>query len=277
LAAIAIDLPYHGTRTSCIWGGPLCSTDPLSNDGHEICPNPCESGSTCAPDGRCVDANGQGNHLARWPILTFPQASGAAFIELPHIASTRDHFVQALVDLGALMRSLRRGNWQAAIGYPIAEVLLSGESLGAIIASTYAAIDPAVERAVLNVTGGDTVDIFADSPFFSPRVTDFFASQMIARGSGEEERFMNVARWFLDSVDPDNVAPLLGAGKHVMIQMATQDQIIPNVYTSRLAQLASVPRRDYASGHAFLVIPIDQEFARGTSELAGFLAGSFQP
>ena len=44
--------------------------------------------------------------------LDLPVASGAMFLEIEHIANTKDHFQQALVDLGALDRSLRIGDWQ---------------------------------------------------------------------------------------------------------------------------------------------------------------------
>jgi dienelactone hydrolase len=278
-AAISIDLPYHGTRTACVWSGPLCYSDPLSNDGHEICPQPCESGSTCQADGRCVDANGQGNHLAKFPVIPFPQASGAAFIDVPHVANTKDHFWQSLVDISALTRSLRTGNWQSAIGYPIDtnRIYYAGQSLGGIIGGTYVPLDPKLKRAVLNVPGCQTVDMFTDSPTFGGHVTDFLKSEMIAPGSADQERFMDVARWFMDATDPMNVAPLMQQGRSVMIQMATLDNIIPNKYTQELAALTGVPKRDYVAEHAFIVVPIEPEYGRGLSELSGFLAGSFAP
>jgi hypothetical protein len=88
---------------------------------------------------------------------------------------------------------------------------------------------------------------------------------------------MNVARWFMDAADPHTVASLIAPGRDVLIQMALLDMIIPNDYTTLLEQLAEVPRRDYLAEHAFLVIPVEPEYLRGTSELADFLAGSLHP
>ena len=71
---------------------------------------PCAAGTTCNDVGKCVDAAGNGNNLARFPLVNMPVASGAAFIEIEHIARTKDHFQQALIDLSALERSLREGD-----------------------------------------------------------------------------------------------------------------------------------------------------------------------
>jgi hypothetical protein len=62
-----------------------------------------------------------------------------------------------------------------------------------------------------------------------------------------------------------------------MLQMATLDEIIPNANTELLQSVTHAPRRDYVAEHGFLVIPVEPEYWRGTSELAGFLSGDFQP
>lgn len=280
MAVISIDFPYHGTRTHCAWSGPLCFADPQS--GNQICPNPCVGGTTCKPDGLCADASGTESydHFATWPIIDYPQASGAAFIEVEHIANTRDHFEQSLVDLGALARSLRTGGWQAAIGHPIdtAKIFYAGQSLGGILGATYVALDPLIRRAVLNVPGADTVDMFTDSTVFGSHVLAFFTKEGIAQGTEDAERFFNVARWFMDAADPQVVArSLLDGGRAVMIQMATLDVVIPNKYTQILQSLSGAPRRDYTAEHAFITIPVEPEYPRGAAELAGFLAETFSP
>ena len=45
-------------------------------------------------------------------MLNYPVASGAAFLEIEHIANTKDHFDQAVIELSALIRALG-GGWQA--------------------------------------------------------------------------------------------------------------------------------------------------------------------
>lgn len=270
--AVSIDFPLHGTRAHCYHGGPLSLIDPMTGELSSL--EPCQPGTTCAEDGRCVDENGQGNALARWPILDMPVASGAAFIEVDHIARTKDHFRQAVIDLGALSRSLREGDWETVIGMPLRRDRLyyAGQSLGGIIGATFVPLSPEIPRAVLNVAGANTVDLFCDSPFFGPHVDAFFRREKVEEGSFEAERFLNVARWFMDAVDPQNVAASMTDRRDVLVQMALLDTIIPNAYTELLVKLAGVPKKDYLAEHAFLVIPVEPEYLRGVNDLADFLA-----
>lgn len=277
-AAVAIDLPYHGTRTQCVEGGPISLPDPRTGELTEI--DPCPSGSRCAPDGKCRDASGAEQPYAQWPVISYPMASGSAFIEVEHIASTKDHFVQALTDLGSLARSLRTGAWEAAIGQRLetARLYYSGQSLGGILGGSFVALTPDVDRAVLNVPGADCVDMFSDSTYFGPHIEAFFTREGIEPGSYEDERFRNVARWFMDAADPQSVAHRYRQdGRTALIQMATLDIIIPNSSTMTLERLSGLPRRDYVAEHGFLVIPVEPEYLRGTRELAAFLDGDTLP
>jgi pimeloyl-ACP methyl ester carboxylesterase len=273
-AAIAIDFPYHGERTYCKRGGPISIPNPLSGELIDL--NPCASGTSCAVDGRCVDAWGQGNALNQWPIINYPQASGSAFLELEEIANTRDHFVQALMDLRTLSRALHEGDWESAIGYQLQtdRFWYAGQSLGGILGATYVALSPKIERAVLNVPGADLVDMFDDSWFFSGQVDAFFQRENIKRSSYEAERFLNVARWFTDAVDPHSLAHLYAQDdRKALIQMATLDFIIPNPFTIILQELSGLPMREYLAEHGFLTIPIEPAFLAGIIDMADFLAG----
>jgi hypothetical protein len=276
IASIAIDLPYHGTRTQCVSSSPIAVVDPQT--GKITTLPPCQGGSTCSPDGRCVDASGNGNHLSMWPVLNYPIASGAAFLEIDHITNTKDHFDQAVVDLGALSRSLRTGHWDAVFGGPVdpTRVYYAGQSLGGILGGTFLAVAPEIQHAVLNVPGANLVPMFADSTIFGPQLTGFFTRQQIAKGSFEEARFLAVGHWIMDAVDPLGLGPLTGA-RHLMLQMATLDIIIPNTYTKELQTQTGAPRRDYIAEHGFLAIPIEPAYLPGVSDLASFLTGELVP
>jgi dienelactone hydrolase len=287
-AAIAIDLPYHGERTACAWNGPICFPDPLSKEGAMLCPDPCPGGASCGADGLCRDKSGAVVPFSTWPVIKMPQASGAAFIELDSIAGTTHHFSQAVTDLGALSRSLAKGDWQKAVGYGFKTERIGylGQSLGGIIGATYAPLDPRVGRAVLNVPGANLVPMFLDSKYFGPHIDAYLKRESIEKGSAEHQRFLQVARWFMDAVDPLNVArylvkePLPGAatvGREALVQMAKLDFIIPNASTIALAELAGVPRRDYLAEHAFLAIPVEPAYKPGNDDAAEFLAGSLKP
>ncbi len=275
-AAISIDFPYHGSRTYCAKGGPISVVDPT--DGSLLSLEPCEAGSTCNDEGRCVDANGNGNHLAMFPVVNMPVASGARFLEIDHIANTKDHFQQALVDLGSLDRALRLGNWQQVLGRPIdtSKIYYAGQSLGGIMGAVFLGTNPDIQRAVLNVPGANLVPMFDESTFFSPQLDAFFTRQQVNRDSFEGRRFMTVAKWFMDKVDPEHLGDIIGA-RALLLQMATLDLIIPNDNTKVLEEVTHAPRRDYVAEHAFLTIPIEPEYLRGTRDLANFLSGELTP
>jgi hypothetical protein len=146
-----------------------------------------------------------------------------------------------------------------------------------VLGGTFVALHPEIGTAVLNVPGGDTVDMFKNSPFFGAQVDAFFTREDVDPESYDGHRFLNVARWFMDAADPASFARRLTLNREVLLQMATLDFIIPNDYTRTLEHLSGAPRRDYAAEHAFLVIPIEPEYGRGTRELAQFLSGEFRP
>jgi dienelactone hydrolase len=275
-AAISIDFPYHGDRTYCATGGPISVVNPL--DGSLASLNPCQAGSTCNELGKCVDANGNGNHLATFGVISTPVASGAMFLEIDHIASSKDHFQQALVDLGALDRSLRTGAWSALLGHPVdtSRIYYSGQSLGGIMGAVFLGANPDIPRAVLNVPGAGLIPMFDDSTFFSAQLDAFFTRQHIDRASFDGRRFLTVAHWFMDAVDPQHLGPITG-NRALMLQMATLDAVIPNANTELLQRVTGAPRRDYIAEHGFLTIPIEPEYLRGTRELASFLSGELQP
>jgi len=277
-ASVAIDFPYHGERTYCWTGGPLSIPNPTTGELTEI-DDPCLDGYKCAEDGRCVDAANQGNGLREWPVIGMYMASGAAFIEIEHIANTRDHFRQTLIDLSALSRSLRTGDWESVIGAPLEtdKLFYLGQSLGGIIGATFVALSPEIDRAVLNVPGADTVDLFDQSPFFGSHVEAFFTREGVDRDSFEGRRFMNVARWFMDATDPASFADHLLDNRQVLLQMALLDFIIPNDFTKALENLSGAPRRDYLAEHAFIAIPVEPEYLRGVIDLASFINGEALP
>ncbi len=271
-AAVAIDLPYHGERTYCWSGGPFSMPDPTTGELTDIFES-CEEGYTCAEDGRCVDASNQGNHLAVFPGVGMYAATGAAFIEIEHIANTNDHFRQSLIDLAALSRSLRKGDWQSVVGAPLETDELSylGMSLGGVIGASFVALSPEIDRAVLNVPGADLVELFDESPFFQGHVDAFFTREGIDRDSYEGRRFLNVARWFMDGSDGQSFARHLLDNRDVLIQMALADIIIPNSATLRIEELSGAPRVDYNAEHAFLIMPIEPEYLHGNIDVADFI------
>ena len=98
---------------------------------------------------------------------------------------------------------MMKSRWRAPVDD--ARVYYAGQSLGGILGATLLATQPTIARAVLNVPGADLVDMFADSTWFGPQVRGFFTRAGIAADSYEAERFLDVARWIVDAVDPLNL------------------------------------------------------------------------
>lgn len=273
-ASISIDFPFHGKRTACATGGPISVVNPSTGEIQSL--NSCKSGTSCNKEGRCVDDNGNGGYdtLAKFPIIDLPVASGAVFNEVDHIASSKDHFWQALVDLGALDRSLREGAWLPLLGRAVdtSRIYYTGQSLGGIMGAIFLGTSPDIDRAVLNVPGSDLIRMFDNSTFFHPQMNGLFTREHVDRESFEGKRLLAVAGWVMDAVDPQHLGPEAGA-RELLIQMALLDFIIPNDSTKELESVTGAQRRDYVAEHGFITIPVEPEYFRGCSDLAKFLNG----
>ena len=276
IASVAIDLPYHGTRTVCVPGGPISLVNPQTGDVTSL--DPCQLGSTCAANGQCIDKNGNGDNFALWPVLNYPVASGAEFLDVDHLGYTEDHFDQAMIDTGALANSLRTGDWRYVFGTNVdtSQILYSGESLGAILGATFLTTAPDIKRAVLNVPGANLLGIFQDSTLLGPQITGLYARLGVTKGSPDADRYLDLAHWVMDAADPQTVGPATGA-RALLLQMATLDIIIPNAYCELLQAVTGAPRRDYVGEHGFLVIPVEPAYIPGVTDLANFLDGTLTP
>jgi hypothetical protein len=131
---------------------------------------------------------------------------------------------------------------------------------------------PDMQRAVLNVPGAGLIPMFDDSTFFSAQLDAFFQRQNIDRDSFDGRRFLAVAHWFMDAVDPQHLGAITG-NRSLLIQMATLDVVIPNANTELLQQVTGAPRKDYVGEHGFLTIPGEPAYFPGTSDLAKWLNG----
>ena len=99
----------------------------------------------------------------------------------------------------------------------------------------------------------------------------------IIEGSYEHERFLNIARWIIDSVDPHSIAHLHQTNNvESLIQIDVGDpdgdMIIPNRTTRMLARVSQIPVKEYNSNlHVDLIIPFLGEGM--LNDMADFLAG----
>ena len=274
-AAVSIDFPFHGERTACVDASLVSVPNFLPEELQDATGltdsllyfPPCASGAdaTCSPTGECLDGFGQPEDFASFPIMDMYPVAGAAFLDVHDIPHIPDHFRQAVSDLGGLRRSLQTQDWESVFGRPIDTTSFhyAGQSLGAIIGSVYVAMDPSIDRAVLNVPGSNMVDLFRESTFFGPQINALLGDLDVEVGAFEETRLMAIASWLVDAVDPHSFAHRYrDDDRKALIQMdkvndEIGDMVIPNFTTESLQRASGLPMAEYPSFlHGDLVIPV---------------------
>ncbi|APR68113.1 hypothetical protein CN03_14920 [Thalassolituus oleivorans] len=146
--------------------------------------------------------------------------SGSAFINLSNFTRSRDNIRQAVVDLLNLNASL--GNIstalkaQNALELDLDKVYLAGHSLGAIVATTYAAVNNdstvlaantdlhKIQGVILANGGAHISKLLENSPAFGPSIIGGLAAAGVDQGTTNFEKFMYVIQSTLDVVDPAN-------------------------------------------------------------------------
>lgn len=201
-------------------------------------------------------------------------------------AFIRDCLRQTAVDYLQLVRELQAGidaDGDGRSDLSPQNVKYIGQSLGAMYGSLFAALEPSLESAVLNVGGSSALETARYSTAFQPLLRQYFALTYpkLVEADGtladpQSRRYQPVqiltnprSGPILEALDralaleadsaPASFAPLLKQGtlvgqpiKRVLYQYALGDQTIPNVANGQLAragyeyELVSVYRHDIA-------------------------------
>lgn len=279
-AVFSLDLPYHGKRAVC-----LQDTDCTGDN------------ASCNEVGVCINSDGSEGEIRRirapFVDAEFPISTGFAFIDVANLVGTRDHFGQALVDLMQGYRVIQNADWaQKADGYTLDgdDVVYLGMSLGGILGANIAALEPGIQDFVLNVPGGDFLPLIENSDAFESLFHDALVERGALPGSDAYFEFANIIRWLLDPVDPLNIAqhatldplsyvdPIEGQQKtmrpkRVLIQMAKNDAVVPNIATKTLAERMDLPISVYEpsiSNHGFLFDPTSFSGRDARNEMVDF-------
>jgi dienelactone hydrolase len=278
-AAFAVDMPYHGHRAVCV------ETSDCKGDG------------TCNEVGQCIEPDGSKGAIATIEVpfvdAEYPVSTGFAFVEVGNLVGTRDHFAQAALDQMQALRVIRNADWVGKTGgwrLDGDDVVYLGMSLGGIIGSILTAAEPTLETFVLNVPGADYFKLIQHSDTFKSQFQHALDERGVADGSDAYFEFGNTIRWLLDPVDPLNMAqhaildpvtyvdPVDGQQKtaptkRVLIQMAKNDAVVPNVATEVLSERMGVPISEYEpaiSNHGFLFDPTSFEGRDARNEMIEF-------
>ncbi len=184
---------------------------------------------------RSIDGDGDG----------VVDSSGAYFINLQSPLTQRDNNRQAITDLHMLMRMITSGGTDftgdgAPDLLPIAGLV--GMSLGGIVGTGFAATEPDLTTAVLNVPGGRLTRLLADSDAFGPIVNAGLAQFGLTPGSALYDIYFMFTQAIVDDGDPFNYAPTMfngaltgGIPTNILIQEMIGDGVVPNSATRDLA------------------------------------------
>ncbi|MBL4797265.1 MAG: hypothetical protein JKY50_07615 [Oleispira sp.] len=146
--------------------------------------------------------------------------SGSFFINLGNMGRTRDNVRQAVVDLMHLNATIGAIDVDGD-GIPdldVNEVYVAGNSLGAIVASTFVAVNnqaavqtkntnlPLIQAVVLASPGASLPKLLENSPAFAPTI---LGGLQLAQDSNSLQKFESMLQAALNSVDAINFASLL--------------------------------------------------------------------
>lgn len=232
-AVAAIDIPFHGMRAFGM------NIDTAHNFG-----------ATTGPD-LYGDVTGTSVYVSFVGVVD----TMGPYVDF-HPSYPRDTLRQSVVDVMALVNALDTSDWSAvasmggpmALGFSDAPIGFVGVSLGGIVGTTFVTAEPRVGAAVLNVTGGELTNLVAFSSSFN---STFLPILLPSIGVNPDTldythlppRFLpQVALYqtLLDRGDSMSFAPVLASQpKHVLFQMAFDDETVPNQATEALARSAS--------------------------------------
>jgi pimeloyl-ACP methyl ester carboxylesterase len=222
-AVVAIDQPLHG----------LSSTSPFYIESTPFGPIASErtfdvdliNNTTGAPgpDGR-VDS------------------SGAHFINLGSLLSSRDNNRQAQADLLQLVKNLSvmdiDGN--STPDFDATKIAYTGQSLGSINLIPAMALEPTVNLGLLSVPGGGIARLLNGSPTFGPSIrAGLAAAAGLQPGTSSFDQYFTVTQTVIDAADPLNYGRALTATDRVLLHEvigtagstaadSLPDQVIPN-------------------------------------------------
>lgn len=205
-AAVSIDLPLHGIAAAADYP----ATDPLKalaavlHQGYGHAEGQVHE-RTFGLDVLSADGSAQPDGVA--------DGSGLHFVNLSSLLTTRDNLRQSIADLMSLKKALATVNVDGLDGadFDTSRVAFVGHSLGGIVGSSFAALNPDLKSVVLVAPGGGVGKLLLDSKAFGPRIVAGLKAKGLLAGTSAFEDFVWLSQTLLDSGDPLNYAAQLKA------------------------------------------------------------------
>lgn len=232
-ATIAIDLPLHGITdtASALYSENLEASMQAAFSG-----TPFEGiVEDIVEQTFDLDADGDGEI----------DDSGANFINLTSLLTTRDSLRQAAANLIYLAKSVPDMDYNAALGAVGADftglpINFVGMSLGAMTGTAFLASNTDASTASLSVPGGIVSELLLNSTTFAPVINAGLEENGVIAGTRFYEEFLRNAQTVIDSGDPINYAAAANANYPILMQSVIggagnpSDQVVPNSATDAL-------------------------------------------
>jgi len=227
VASIAIDLPLHGLLGDEVLVGSLKDASTAFNENvkerHFFMDLLDNTSALPGPDGNIDN-------------------SGAHFINLQSLLTSRDNVRQGIVDLFVLTKALESMdiNNDDAGDFDPNKIFFIGHSLGAIVGASFLNFETKIRSAVLFSPASGIAKTVDNSASFGPRISDGLASVGVLKGTSDFESFMNAMQTGLDSVDPINFTDNVSSDRSILVYEfiggngSSADLVIPNNVTTQL-------------------------------------------
>ena len=235
-ATVAIDLPMHG-----ITGNEPQGFSALKGIG---------GGGPGSVTERTFDLDlvtqdAEGNITAEAPDGTI-DTSGRHFINLSNLQNTRDNVRQGVSDLFTLTYALESMG-VAGDTFDASKIYFLGHSLGAMVGTTFLALEPNVNDAALAFSGTSLAKILDGSASFGPTIAAGLAAKGVVKGTADYESFLGAAQTVVDSGDPVNHATAAAAGRGILLfeiaggNTSPSDLVVPNTVPDGNDTTGTVP------------------------------------
>lgn len=244
IAAVAIDMPLHGLFANDV-AGIHAATAGL--------PNATE---------RHFEVDYVDNETGLPPGGDGADTSGANFVNLSYLMTTRGNLNQAIADLFVVKQSLLNSGTGTGMDYSgdtngdfdPAKIYFVGHSLGAMVGATFVAIESTnmgtdIKDAVLAMPGGGIAKLLDGSSTFGPVISAGLAANGVTKGTAEFESFLSASQMMVDEGDPINYATTLAASLEGILMFEVvgdgvdnvSDLVIPNSVADANDTTGTVP------------------------------------
>ncbi|MBA3562661.1 MAG: alpha/beta fold hydrolase, partial [Gammaproteobacteria bacterium] len=169
--------------------------------------------------------------------------SGTHYINLTSLPTTRDNLRQSAADLIALTRTVPVIDLNAdqVPDLNADRIHFVGQSLGAMVGTTYLGVNSDVRTATLANGGGTISVLIRESPSFGPRITAGLEAAGLIADTTLFNQFFRDAQTVIDSGDPINFAEMAAALHPIHMMEVLGDTVVPNSATERLVDEMGLP------------------------------------